>query len=138
MYGINERVTIPEHEVWFEFSHSAGPGGQNVNKVATRATLCFFLSASSVLTEDEKSLAAERLAGRLGADGVLRVSSDETRGQAANRRRAAERFCELLREALVPPVERKAVTEPLGRILHRLKGKSKRASIKRNRRKFRC
>ena len=138
MYIINDALIIPTHEVWFEFSHSAGPGGQNVNKLATRATLCFSLANSSVLTNEQKTLVAERLASRISSDQVLRISCDETRGQAANRTRAAERFCELLREAIKTPIERKVVKEPLGRILHRLKGKSKRASIKRSRKKFRC
>ena len=137
MYRVTDQIIVPGHEVWFEFSHSTGPGGQNVNKVATRVTLCFSPDKSAVLTDGQKAWAGERLASRIGADKVLRVSCDEMRGQAANRSRAIERFCELLREAIAPPVERKVVTEPLGRILHRLKGKSKRASVKRSRRKFR-
>ena len=137
MYIINETLVIPEYEVWFEFSHSAGPGGQNVNKLATRVTLCFSLANSSVLTDEQKAYVARRLASRIGSDQVLRISCDETRGQASNRARASERFCELLHEAVKPPVERKTVKEPLSRIRHRLKGKSKRASIKRSRKKFR-
>ena len=105
MIEIAPGLAIPEGELRFTASRSGGPGGQNVNKVATRVTLIFDVGGSPSLSPDQKARIRERLATRISRDGVLRVVSQRHRTQAANRKAAVERFVELLRVALAeePP-----------------------------------
>ncbi len=110
-HRINPSLTIPRRETWFEFSHASGPGGQNVNKVATAATLCFHPDSSSVLSPAQKALLKAKLANRINADGVLRIATDQARSQSGNRVLAEARFCELLADAL-KPVKKRRPTRP--------------------------
>lgn len=133
-YYIQDGLEIPEHEIWFEFSHASGPGGQNVNKVATCATLCFAPASSGVLTESEKARLLSRLANRIGADGVLRVTSRESRSQSGNRATAAERFCLLIRDGLKKPKRRIATKPSQASRLRRLNDKAHVSRLKAARR----
>lgn len=126
-------LIIPRNEVWYEFSHASGPGGQNVNKVATAVSLCFHPSSSMVLTQLQKDAIHRKLAGRINVDGVLRITADDGRSQSANRRLVAGRFCALLADAL-RPVKRRTATRPTrGSIERRLLDKRFRAAKKSNR-----
>lgn len=108
MITVNEQISIPEEELTFTASHSSGPGGQNVNKLSTKVTLWFDVANSPSLSEEQKELVKRRLKTRIGKDGVLRVTSQQTRSQAANREMAVERFIELMRDALRQiPIRRK-------------------------------
>ena len=97
---VNQRVSIPEDELRFTASRSSGPGGQNVNKVATRMTLLFDLENSPSLSRVQKERVKKRLATRINLQGVLRVVCQRHRRQAANKREVVERFGRLLAEAL--------------------------------------
>lgn len=130
---IKPGLIIPRSEVWFEFSHATGPGGQNVNKVATAASLCFHLPSSAVLTAFQKDVLHRRLAKRINADGVLRVTAEDGRSQSGNRRLAAMRFCELVAEALRPVKKRVATKPTRGSVERRLVDKRLRAARKTNR-----
>ena len=110
-HHIRYGLTIPRRETWFEFSHASGPGGQNVNKVATAATLCFHPDSSSALSPAQKKILEVKLANRINVDGILRVAADQSRSQSGNRSLAEERFRELLAEAL-KPVKRRRPTRP--------------------------
>ncbi|MCC8179317.1 MAG: aminoacyl-tRNA hydrolase [Planctomycetes bacterium] len=101
-YQIRPGLVIPTSEVWFEFSHSGGPGGQNVNKVATAATLCFHPDSSSALHARQKELVKNKLKNRINVDGILKITAEDARSQSANRTLAARRFMALLEEALRP------------------------------------
>jgi len=125
---------IPDHELWFEFSRATGPGGQNVNKVSTRATLCFCLDASGALDDAQKTRARLRLAARLATDGVLRVDCQETRSQARNRDLARERLAALLADAIRPPKRRGRTRPTAGSRQKRLQEKKRRSGILGNRR----
>ena len=91
---------IAEHELYFTYSRSSGPGGQHVNRVETRVTLLFDLEASESLSDEQKRRVRERLATRINKEGVLRVVSQRHRSREGNRRAALERFEELMAEAL--------------------------------------
>lgn len=106
MIEVATGLAIPEGELSFAASRSGGPGGQNVNKVATRITLAFDVAGSPSLTDEQKALILTRLATRISKEGVLRVVSQRHRTQGGNRRAALERFVELLRGALAEEAPR--------------------------------
>lgn len=97
---VNQRVSIPEDELRFTASRSSGPGGQNVNKVATRITLFFDLEDSPSLSRVQKERIKRRLATRISNQGVLRVVCQRHRRQVSNKREAVERFGQLMADAL--------------------------------------
>jgi len=130
---VNDRISIPDAELRLTFSRSAGPGGQNVNKVATRVTLRFDLAGSAALSEAEKRRIAEKLATRIGKDGVLRVVAQEHRTQAANIEAARARFAELLRQALKRRAARIPTSVPVSVQARRFEEKRRRTLRKRDR-----
>lgn len=133
MIEINDEVAIDEAELDFAASRSAGPGGQNVNKVATRMTLRFDLAGSPSLSPEHKERIRERLSTRISKAGVLSVSSQRHRTQAANRDAARERFVELVRGALEEQPERRPTRTPRGVRRRRLEGKRRRGRLKQDR-----
>ncbi len=137
MIEINSTTMIPESELTFTFSRSGGPGGQNVNKVNTRATLFFDVRNSPNLSDEQKTLILERLEGRIDREGVLRVISQRHRTQGENREEAAERFAELLRYALERKPSRRKTHVPFQTRQKRLEEKKRRGEIKRERGKVR-
>jgi ribosome-associated protein len=135
MIEIKHGVSIPEAEVKFTASRSSGPGGQNVNKVDTRVTLWFDVTNSKSLSPEQKRRIVSRLAPRVNKAGVLRVASQKTRSQAANRDIAVERFVELLRYALKRLPPRKETRFSKAAKERRLSEKSYRSRLKRERSK---
>ncbi len=131
---IHDGLIIPEREIRFAFSRSGGPGGQNVNKVSTRATLMFTVSDSSALTPEQAARLHERLATRIGADGVLRVVAQEHRSQMGNRLAARKRFARLLADAFTDPRERRDTRPPPSVDRRRLESKRHRSRVKKARR----
>jgi len=105
MIRITDTLFIDEDELTFTASRSAGPGGQNVNKVNTRITLWFNVIASPSLSQEQKVRILASLPTRVSKDGVLRVVSQGSRSQLANRDAAIERFMALLQDVLtdLPP-----------------------------------
>ncbi|MDR3210626.1 MAG: aminoacyl-tRNA hydrolase [Planctomycetota bacterium] len=129
-YLIREGLTIPSHEVWFEFSHASGPGGQNVNKVASVATLCFSPASSQALDQDAKIRLAAKLGNRISQDGVLRINCQETRSQATNRALAGVKFRLLLAEALKFTKKRRPTRPGMASRERRLSDKRRRSNLK--------
>jgi ribosome-associated protein len=128
------RITVPETELSWRFSHSSGPGGQSVNTADSRVELSFDLAATSVLPRVLKERALLALAGRL-ADGVLTVTASEHRSQFRNREAAADRLSALLTDAIAPPPAPRRPTRPTrGSRERRLAAKRQRSEIKRLRR----
>lgn len=124
---------IPEHEVWYEFAHSRGPGGQHVNKTSSRATLCFAPAASAVLTPFQKETLARRLSHRMTKDGVLRIACEKERSQLANKLHAAKILRSLLEDALRPRARRIATRPSRAANQRRLEEKKARSLVKKHR-----
>jgi ribosome-associated protein len=103
---IDETTAIPLNELEFRFSRSAGPGGQNVNKVSTRVEVLFNVWRSPTLDEGQKHRILVSLKSRMSGDGVLRVTTQESRSQWRNREVVLERFASLLQRALSKRKER--------------------------------
>lgn len=127
---ITSTLMLPAAEVRFTFSRAGGPGGQNVNKVNTRATLWFDVENSPLLSEYQKIRIRQRLANRIGKDGVLQVTSMRHRTQKANRDEALQRFTELLAAALVERAARKKTRIAAGVRERRLQVKKRRSKLK--------
>ena len=125
--------SIADHELDERFVRASGPGGQNVNKVATAVELRFDISASSLPAEVKSRLT--RLAGkRVSADGVLLIDSRSHRTQAQNREAARARLTELVAAAAVRPKKRRPTKPKAAAKEQRLTTKKRRATIKAGRR----
>ncbi len=127
-------LAIPAEELRIGFARSGGPGGQNVNKVASKVELRWAPAASSALSEQERERLLHRLAGRLTADGELVVTSSRTRDQSRNREDARSKLAALIRSALAPPRPRRKTAPPREAVERRLREKKARAALKRSRR----
>ena len=130
---IDSDLSIDAGELSVSFSRSGGPGGQNVNKVATKVTLSFDLARSPSVTDDQRALLLSRLATRLTKDGVLRISRQGERSQSANRAAALDAFVAILQEALDVPPERRRTRVPRGVHERRIANKKRRSGLKENR-----
>ena len=96
---INENLALPAAELQFRFSTGGGPGGQHVNKTATRVTLLFDVANSPSLDEDTRARLLDRLASRLDRRGLLHIDVHESRSQWQNRATAVARLQGLLADA---------------------------------------
>jgi ribosome-associated protein len=128
---VAEGVEIPDNELSLSFVRAAGPGGQNVNKVATAAQLRFNLERSTALTESVKIRLRALSGRRLIAEGAILIVARNHRTQEGNRREAEERLIELIRRALVAPKPRKPSSPPRAARERRLEGKRRVRQTKR-------
>jgi len=130
---IKSPITIPNDELVIRYQTSSGPGGQNVNKTATRAVVQFHVATSPTLTDVQRRMVRQNLANRINLDGWLTVECEETRSQATNRKRAIERLTELIRKATIPAKKRRPTRPGKGAIQRRLADKARRSKIKQQR-----
>jgi ribosome-associated protein len=122
-------------ELQFKAVRSSGPGGQNVNKVASKVVLSFDLANSKALSDEEKLRIETKLATRLTTEKVLVLSSSEDRSQLKNKEIVIQRFLELIEKSLVIPKIRKATKVPKSVIRKRLHDKKSQSQTKQTRRK---
>jgi ribosome-associated protein len=124
-------IEIPDRELSVTFVRASGPGGQNVNKVATAAQLRFDLAGDAALAEPVKER-LRRLSGRrLTLEGAILIVARRHRTQEANRREAEERLADLIRGALVAPKLRQATRPTRAARERRLEDKRRQRRTKR-------
>ncbi len=132
--SITPDLTIPESELEFKATPAGGPGGQHVNRSATRVELWWDLEHSPSLDEAQRAMLRERIGHRLDGQGRLRIVSAVHRSQARNRDEALRRFQDLLLRGLTPRKKRKPTRPTRASKERRLAAKRKRAETKARRR----
>lgn len=136
MIRVTNTIRLDEDEIVEQFIRASGPGGQNVNKVATAVQLRFDVARSPNLPEPVRER-LRRLAGRrLTGDGVLVIDARRYRTRERNRRDALERLVALVRKAAIAPTPRKATRPTAASKRRRLESKQRRGALKRGRRRI--
>jgi ribosome-associated protein len=134
MIRITPHIALDEREIEERFIRASGPGGQNVNKLATAVQLRFDVRRSPAFSEEVRAR-LERLAGRrLTNEGVLVITAQRHRTQERNRADALDRLIDLVRQAAVAPVKRRPTRPTKASRERRLEGKKRRSGIKKLRR----
>jgi ribosome-associated protein len=132
---ITAAILIPDEELIFSFARSGGPGGQNVNKVASKAILHWDLGANTSLPTDVKERLRVRQSGRLTTEGALVIQSQRFRDQAKNIEDCREKLRAMVLEVLHPPRPRKVTRPSKGSKRRRLEAKRQQSQRKAARRK---
>jgi ribosome-associated protein len=122
-----------KQELTYRTARSGGKGGQNVNKVETKAEALFDITASNALEESEKALVFEKLANKISGEGILAVTNQTERSQLMNKTLAEEKLLRLVVKALQKTPPRKATRIPQSVVAERLKDKKRTAEKKSDR-----
>jgi len=134
MIRVTRSISIDDNEIQEEFIHSSGPGGQNVNKVATGVKLRFDVAGSPSLPEEVRRCLTKLAGRRITQDGILIIDARRFRTQQRNRQDALERLVDLVRKAAVRPRRRRRTKPTPASRARRLSEKRRRAETKRLRR----
>ena len=133
MIEITETIRLSENEIDVQFVRSSGPGGQNVNKVATAVHLRFDAAGSPSLSPEVKERLLRLAGSRATDDGVIVIDARRHRTQERNRQDALDRLIDLIRRAAVSPKKRRPTRPTMASLRRRLDDKKKRGAVKRNR-----
>jgi len=131
MIHITSTIAIDESEIQEYFVRASGPGGQNINKVATAVQLRFDVGNSRSLPEEVRKRLISLAGNRITEDGILIIDARRFRTQGRNREDATERLVELIRNAAQRPIIRRKTRPTLTSKLHRLENKRRGAESKR-------
>ncbi len=135
MLEVNERIRIPDDEFHWSYARSGGPGGQNVNKVASKAVLRWDLAASPSVPEDVKVRLRAQQPGRITVEGEMLVTSERFRDQERNRQDCLEKLGAMVLQAAVVPKARKKTKVSKGAKRARLAEKKRNSARKQERRR---
>ena len=130
MIAVSDNIVIDEREIEERFVRASGPGGQNVNKLATAVQIRFDAMGSPSLDEATKARLKRRAGRRMTADGVIVILAQRFRTQEANRRDARNRLAALIKAAAVAPKPRRPTRPTLGARKARMDDKKRRGQIK--------
>jgi ribosome-associated protein len=134
MLEISDRIRIPDEEFSWTFVRSGGPGGQNVNKVASKAVLRWNVVASPSLPDDIKIRLQQQQQSRITNDGDLLLTSQRYRDQERNRLDCLDKLAGMIRAAAVAPKRRRKTKPSRGAHERRLAAKKRRSALKSSRR----
>jgi ribosome-associated protein len=130
---VDDRLVIPGDELHWRFSRASGPGGQGVNTTDSRVALSWDVSGSTVLADDLRDRAVQRLGDRL-VDGTITVVASEHRSQLRNREAARSRLADAVRRAIAaPPRPRRPTAPTRASQRRRIESKRRRGVLKRQR-----
>ena len=130
---INDRLTIPGSDLSWSAARSSGPGGQNVNKVATKVSVRFDLDSTKALTHAQKRRLRKLAGRRLDAEGSVLVSAQAERSQSQNLERARANLRRLILQSLIEPRRRVATKPPKSQKRRRLQDKRRQSEKKQGR-----
>jgi ribosome-associated protein len=134
MLIVTPALAIDDSEIEEHFVRASGPGGQNVNKVATAVQLRFDVARSAALSDEIRQRLTSIAGKRMTSDGVLVIDARRHRTQAENREDARERLAEMIRQATVRPVRRRKTKPTRAAKQQRLETKRRRSDTKKGRR----
>jgi len=133
MIEITRTIHLSDDEIEVQFIRSSGPGGQNVNKVATAAQLRFDAAGSPSLSAEVKQRLLKLAGNRATTEGVIVIDARRHRTQERNRQDALDRLIDLIKQAAVRPKPRRATRPTRASSRRRVDDKKKRGAVKRNR-----
>jgi len=134
MIPVSERIQIPETELEWSYARSGGPGGQNVNKVSSKAVLRWPVTTSPSLPDEVRARFLKRYVHRVTVEGDLVLSSERYRDQPRNRQDCLDKLVSMLQVVLKPPTVRKVTKPSKGSKIRRLQGKKHQSATKAGRR----
>lgn len=130
---ITDQLYIPDGELRWSYARSGGPGGQNVNKVASKAVLRWDVTANTGLPEEVRLRLREQQRGRITTAGELVLTSERFRDQERNRQDCLEKLREMVRQAAIRPRKRRPTRPTRGSQERRLQAKRLRGTVKKGR-----
>lgn len=130
---MNPNQLLPD--VQYQFARSGGAGGQNVNKVATKAELRFSVRDSTLLTDEQRLVLTEKLINKLTTEGELVLTHQTERTQLGNREKVTKKFLRLIEKAFEIPKPRRATKPSKAAVAERIAGKKRKGDVKEKRKK---